>query len=372
MSHTQHAIRKVDHLVVNIENNLGLPHNKKNVTFSWKHPDQKAKVELSASFNNWSRIPLKLENKPAEEATHYQYSTSVSLAPGKYEYKYVVNDEWRTDATNHIEKDVSGNVNNVMYISSPFSMPEKHVDSPLERALKSVDNIIFDLENNLGLSHEFVKEKSSLEHLAMSPSAPQHGSSSGSASGAAPAAPAAPASSSDSSTVDASLFSSAKIQVVKITSAKKHPKSNKLVVCQLQTDAAGSSVTVCAGIQAYYKLEELQDRLAVAILNIPPRPLGGVPSQGMLLAGDNGKFTPNQLQVILLQPPQGSNVGDLVYMKGSQPTSSYPEKIDPNDWFKIVDHLSVIGGNATFLNVDLVTEKGVVTVPGLQDGSGIH
>lgn len=141
---------------------------------------------------------------------------------------------------------------------------------------------------------------------------------------------------------------------------------------------------------SYYKLEELQDRLAVAILNIPPRPLGGVPSQGMLLAGDNGKFTPNQLQVILLQPPQGSNVGDLVYMKGSQPTSSYPEKIDPNDWFKIVDHLSVIGrsgntilsvvltiifisgGNATFLNVDLVTEKGVVTVPGLQDGSGIH
>jgi hypothetical protein len=29
MSHTQHAIRKVDHLVVNIENNLGLPHVRK-------------------------------------------------------------------------------------------------------------------------------------------------------------------------------------------------------------------------------------------------------------------------------------------------------------------------------------------------------
>ncbi len=63
----------------------------------------------------------------------------------------------------------------------------------------------------------------------------------------------------------------------------------------------------------------------------------------MLLAGDNGKFSPNQLQVILLQPPQGSVVGDMVYMKGSQPASSYPEKIDPNDWFKIVDQLSVIG-----------------------------
>jgi tRNA-binding EMAP/Myf-like protein len=90
-------------------------------------------------------------------------------------------------------------------------------------------------------------------------------------------------------------------------------------------------------------LEDLQDRLAVAILNIPPRPLGGVPSQGMLLAGDNAKHSPNQMQVILLHPPANSSVGDLVYMKGSQPPSSYPEKIDPNDWFKIVDHLSVIG-----------------------------
>ncbi len=42
-------------------------------------------------------------------------------------YKYVVNDEWRTDSTHHIETDASGNVNNVMYISSPFSMPAKHV-----------------------------------------------------------------------------------------------------------------------------------------------------------------------------------------------------------------------------------------------------
>lgn len=101
---------------------------------------------------------------------------------------------------------------------------------------------------------------------------------------------------------------------------------------------------------SYYKLEDLQNRLAVAILNIPPRPLGGIPSQGMLLAGDNGKFTPNnQLQVILLQPPQDSEVGDLVYMKGGQPASSYPEKIDPNDWFKIVDHLSVIS-KQTFEN----------------------
>lgn len=58
----------------------------------------------------------------------------------------------------------------------------------------------------------------------MSPSAPQHGSSSGSASGAAPAAPAAPASSSDSSTVDASLFSSAKIQV-RSSSVSREPSS---------------------------------------------------------------------------------------------------------------------------------------------------
>jgi len=71
----------------------------------------------------------------------------------------------------------------------------------------------------------------------------------------------------------------------------------------------------------------------------------------MLLAGDNGKFSPNQLQVILLHPPQGSDVGDLVYMKGSQPASSYPDKIDPNDWFKIVDHLSVIGTDLFDMNM---------------------
>jgi len=56
---------------------------------------------------------------------------------------------------------------------------------------------------------EFAKEKSTLEHLAMSPSNPQHSSSSGSA----PSAPAAPATPSGSSSAEASLFSSAKIQV---------------------------------------------------------------------------------------------------------------------------------------------------------------
>lgn len=41
-------------------------------------------------------------------------------------------------------------------------------------------------------------------------------------------------------------------------------------------------------------------------------------------------------------------------------------------WKKIVDGLAVLGGVATYNKIPLVTDKGEITVPDLQDGAEIH
>ncbi|MEO0247172.1 MAG: glucodextranase DOMON-like domain-containing protein [candidate division WOR-3 bacterium] len=57
--------------------------------------DQKAKeVYLAGTFNNWSPNALKMENKGA------YWETSLSLKPGVYEYKYVVDGVWKEDPFN--------------------------------------------------------------------------------------------------------------------------------------------------------------------------------------------------------------------------------------------------------------------------------
>jgi len=68
------------------------------------------KVYLSGSFNNWSTIELPMQK------TETGWETSVTLAPGKYLYKYIVDGKWIADPGNLLkENDGESGANSILY-----------------------------------------------------------------------------------------------------------------------------------------------------------------------------------------------------------------------------------------------------------------
>jgi len=54
------------------------------------------KVMLAGTFNNWN-----FKNTPMRKSSENTWRKSLSLKPGRYEYKYVVDGRWITDPNNH-------------------------------------------------------------------------------------------------------------------------------------------------------------------------------------------------------------------------------------------------------------------------------
>jgi 1,4-alpha-glucan branching enzyme len=52
-----------------------------------------SEVYLVGTFNNWDAKAIRLQNGSANG----EYSATLLLAPGRYEYKYIINGDWRTD-----------------------------------------------------------------------------------------------------------------------------------------------------------------------------------------------------------------------------------------------------------------------------------
>lgn len=78
-------------------------------------------------------------------------------------------------------------------------------------------------------------------------------------------------------------FDKLDLRTVTITKAEKHPNADKLVVLTCNV-GDGEERTICAGIAAYYKPEELTGKQAIIVANLEPRNLRGIMSQGMVLA----------------------------------------------------------------------------------------
>lgn len=78
------------------------------VTFSWEH-SKACKVFLSGSFNGWSTTFPMQRNGDV-------FSVDVGLPRGKHLYKFIVDGCWYFDITKAWERDLDGNVNNVLHI----------------------------------------------------------------------------------------------------------------------------------------------------------------------------------------------------------------------------------------------------------------
>ena len=99
--------------------------------------------------------------------------------------------------------------------------------------------------------------------------------------------------------VDFDTFSKSDFRAVKIKDCFAVPKSKKLLQFTLN-DGTGVDRTILSGIHEYYEPEELIGKTAVAIVNLPPRKMMGVESNGMLCSMIYDYDGEEDLQFILL------------------------------------------------------------------------
>ena len=86
--------------------------------------------------------------------------------------------------------------------------------------------------------------------------------------------------------VDFDTFSKSDFRAVKVKDCVAVPKSKKLLQFTLD-DGTGKDRTILSGIHAFYEPEELIGKTLIAITNLPPRPMMGIESCGMLLSAVN-------------------------------------------------------------------------------------
>ena len=87
--------------------------------------------------------------------------------------------------------------------------------------------------------------------------------------------------------VDFETFSKSDFRAVKVKDCVAVPKSKKLLQFTLD-DGSGEDRTILSGIHAYYEPEDLVGKTLVAITNLPPRKMMGIPSCGMIISAVTG------------------------------------------------------------------------------------
>ena len=99
--------------------------------------------------------------------------------------------------------------------------------------------------------------------------------------------------------VDFETFSKSDFRAVKVKECEAVPKSKKLLKFVLD-DGTGTDRVILSGIHEYYEPEELVGKTCIAIVNLPPRPMMGIDSCGMLISAvheENGREGLNLLMV---------------------------------------------------------------------------
>ncbi len=99
--------------------------------------------------------------------------------------------------------------------------------------------------------------------------------------------------------VDFDTFCKSDFRAVKIKNCEAVKKSDKLLKFTLD-DGSGTDRTILSGIHHYYEPEQLIGKTAVAILNLPPRKMMGIPSCGMLISAVHKEKGEEKLHLLLL------------------------------------------------------------------------
>ncbi len=109
--------------------------------------------------------------------------------------------------------------------------------------------------------------------------------------------------------VDFETFSKSDFRAVKVLACEAVKKSKKLLKFTLD-DGTGEERTILSGIHAYYEPEELVGKTCIAITNLPPRPMMGIESCGMLISAVHHENGEEKLHLLMVDPhiPAGAKL----------------------------------------------------------------
>ena len=109
--------------------------------------------------------------------------------------------------------------------------------------------------------------------------------------------------------VDFDTFSKSDFRAVKIKECEAVKKSKKLLKFVLD-DGTGTDRVILSGIHEYYEPEELVGKTCIAITNLPPRPMMGIASEGMLISAVHHENGEERLHLLMVDPhiPAGAKL----------------------------------------------------------------
>ena len=109
--------------------------------------------------------------------------------------------------------------------------------------------------------------------------------------------------------VDFDTFSKSDFRAVKVKECEAVKKSKKLLKFVLD-DGTGVDRVILSGIHEYYEPEELVGKTCIAITNLPPRPMMGIESCGMLLSAVHHENGEEKLHLLMVDPhiPAGAKL----------------------------------------------------------------
>ena len=109
--------------------------------------------------------------------------------------------------------------------------------------------------------------------------------------------------------VDFDTFAKSDFRAVKIKECEAVKKSKKLLKFVLD-DGSGVDRVILSGIHDYYEPEELVGKTCIAITNLPPRPMMGIDSCGMLISAVHHENGEEKLHLLMVDPhiPAGAKL----------------------------------------------------------------
>ena len=109
--------------------------------------------------------------------------------------------------------------------------------------------------------------------------------------------------------VDFDTFAKSDFRAVKVVACEAVKKSKKLLKFTLD-DGERSDRVILSGIHDYYEPEELVGKTCIAITNLPPRPMMGIDSCGMLISAVHHENGEERLHLLMVDPhiPAGAKL----------------------------------------------------------------
>ena len=109
--------------------------------------------------------------------------------------------------------------------------------------------------------------------------------------------------------VDFDTFSKSDFRAIKVKECEAVKKSKKLLKFVLD-DGTGTDRVILSGIHEYYEPEELVGKTCIAITNLPPRPMMGIDSCGMLISAVHHENGEEKLHLLMVDPhiPAGAKL----------------------------------------------------------------